>query len=189
MSLSAVVAGAAVPVALLLSGLQVWQSSYAAFTTQANGTATWTAGTVTITDDAPGSTLFTATDILPGDSGNRCVTVTFAGSADSDVRLYATASGALGTDLQLTVEQGTLAGADCSNDFTADSGAPVSSGTLSAFATAAFDYASGYGVWTPAALSGATKVYRLTWTLDPATPTSSQGASASATFTWESRNV
>ncbi|MDP9398640.1 MAG: hypothetical protein M3P96_12860 [Actinomycetota bacterium] len=75
--------------------------------TTANGPNTWSAGTVAISDDDTGSAMFTATALRPNDTGNKCILVTYNGSLAASVKLYAAATGTLGTYLDLTVQKGT----------------------------------------------------------------------------------
>ena len=81
---------AAVPAAFLLSGALVWEASYAAFTdTTSNDNNSWTAGSVTITDNDGGSALFTASGLVPGTTGARCITVTYSGTVTADIAMTA----------------------------------------------------------------------------------------------------
>ena len=71
---------AAVPVGLLASGLLIFTASYSAFSaTTTNGANSWSAGTVTISSN-PGTAMFTASGLKPGDTGTACVKVTHTGS-------------------------------------------------------------------------------------------------------------
>ena len=174
-----------VPLGLLISALLVWQTSTAAFSaTTANGSNSWAAGTVAISDDDNGSAMFSATGLKPGDTGTKCILVTYGGTLGSAVKLYGVASGGLAQYLDLTVEQGTGGTSSGCGSFAAES--TLYNGTLSGFATAAGTYASGLGSWTPGA-AGATKAYRFTYSLR--NDNAAQGLSASATFTWEAQNT
>ena len=85
------VAGAAIPAAVLASGAMVWQSSYSAFSaTSASPTNNWSAGTVALSDDDSNTALFTATNLKPGATGVKCIAVTSTGSLASTVKLYGT---------------------------------------------------------------------------------------------------
>ena len=65
---------AAVPAALLVSGLAVSQASYSAFSdSTTNPASTWAAGTVKLTNDSPATALFTASNLKPGDTGTKCL--------------------------------------------------------------------------------------------------------------------
>ena len=180
---------AAVPVALLLSSLFVWRASYAASSaTTSNGPNNWTAGAVSLSDDDTGSAMFTASDLKPGDTGSRCIVVTYGGSVASAVKLYASKTGTLGQYLDLTVQEGTggsyATGNPCSS-FT--STGTLYTGTVDGFAASSTNFASGVGTFAPTS-NGQTKAYRFTYTLQAATPGSAQGTTAGATFTWEAQS-
>ena len=85
-----------------------------------------------------------------------------------------------------TVELDDTGGYSGCSGFVAES-TPYS-GTLLDFTTTKVDYASGVGVWTPSG-SGQTRVYRVSYVLDPATPDSAEGTSAAVTLIWEAQNT
>lgn len=175
---------AAVPAALAVSAALVWQASTAAFNdTTDNGTNNWSAGTVVISDDDSGAAMFNATALKPGDTASRCIEVTYTGSLAASVKLYASASGTLGSYLDLTVQQGTGGTSGSCAGFTADS--TLYTGTLAGFASSASNYGSGVGTFAPTA-SGQKKSYRITYTVQD--NNAAQGTTASATFTWEAQN-
>jgi hypothetical protein len=105
-------AGAAI--GLLISVGVVWQSSQAAFTdTTTNPGNTWTAGSVTVTDDQNGTKVFNLSGLKPGDSGDACIVVTYAGTlTNSTVKFYVnnftdnSTGGAWGGGITLTVTTG-----------------------------------------------------------------------------------
>jgi hypothetical protein len=180
----------AVACAVLVATFLVLSVSRAAFIgTTSNEGNSLTSGTITLTDDDSGSTMFTVSNMMPGDSEVRCIVVTYSGvDADpSAVELYSggfTDSGDFASYLNLTVEEGTGgAFGDCSG-FTAEN-TIESGGTLAAFDAAHTDYASGVGVWDPAS-TPESKTYRFTIELDAGTPDTEQGESVTALiFTWE----
>ncbi len=184
------IAAAAVPAALLASGGLVWSASYSAFSaTTSNPTNNWTAGTVALTDSDAGTALFTATNLKPGATAAKCITVTSSGSLASTVKLYGTdyaTTKDLAGNLNLKVEEGTgSTSADCAS-FTAGGGAAIFDGTLTSFATKT-SFATGVGTWAPAA-GTQTKSYRVTYTLSAATPDTAQGGTAQVGLTWEAQN-
>jgi hypothetical protein len=183
------VAAAAVPAALLASGGLVWSASYSAFSaTTASPTNNWTAGTVALTDNDADTALFTASNLKPGATAARCITVTSSGSLASTVKLYGTEYATtkdLAGNLNLKVEEGSgSTNADCTG-FTA-AGAAIFDGTLSSFG-AKTSFATGVGSWTPAA-GTQTKSYRVTYVLNANTPDSAQGGTAKVGLTWEAQN-
>ena len=185
-----IVAAVAVPAALLASGGMVWAASYSAFSaTTSNPTNNWTAGTVALSDNDSETALFTATNLKPGSSAARCITVTSTGSLASTVKLYGTdyaTTNNLAANLNLKVEEGSgSTSADCTG-FTA-AGAAIFDGTLTSFSTTRTSFANGAGTWAPAA-GTQTKSYRVTYVLNANTPDSAQGGTARVGLTWEAQN-
>jgi hypothetical protein len=182
---------AVVPAALLVSGFAVSQASYSAFTsTTANPANNWSAGTVKLDNDAA-TALFTATNLKPGSTGFKCITVTSSGSLASAVKLYATApatSNALSSSIDLTITQGNGAGADCASFTPLATGSSVYSGTLAALSTANTNFANGLPTWAPTGAASEARTFKITYTLNAAAPDSTQGGTASVGFTWEAQN-
>jgi len=186
------------PVALMASGLLVWQSSYAAFNaTTDNPANNWTAGSVILGDDDGGSTaMFNASALKPGSTAAKCIVVTSTGTVASAVKLYATGhttsdpGTAFGTYITLSIQEvsggGTFASrsGECS---ALTSTATDFSGTLAAFAATNHTYGTGVSSWAPTGSGTATKTFRVTYTLDSGTPNSAQLGTASAGFTWEAQ--
>lgn len=179
-----VLAALAVLSGIAASSGVMWQASSAAFTgTTSNGANSWAAGTVSLTDDDSNGLLFSATNLKPGSTGVKCITVTYGGSSAAAVKLYGSAvTGTLGQYLNMVIEEGDGGTfADCTG-FASPS--TVYSGTLSNFGTTRTGFASGVGAFAPTAATQK-KTYRFTYTVDPATPNAAQGTSANATFVWE----
>jgi len=183
-----------IPVSIMVSGLLVWQASYAAFSsTTTNPTSNWTAGTVALTDDDSATALFTAASLKPGSTGTKCIVVTSAGTLASAVKLYGTTystTGALGSYVNLVIDEGT-GGTFASSGPTSCTGfsSPVNqfTGTLAAFASGNTNYASGVGAFAPTGSGSESKTYRIAYTIDAATPNSAQGGTAAMGFTWEAQ--
>ena len=151
--------------------------------------SSFSVGSVTLVDDDAAGSIFSVTNMTPGQTVTDCIMVTYQGTITnpSGVRVYSggyTDSGDLDTYLNLTIEEGTGGSfGDCTG-FTLEN-TIESGGTLSDFDTAHTNYATGAGVWDPAS-TPETKTYRITVELDPATPTAEQGESVTAlTLTWE----
>jgi hypothetical protein len=178
-----------VPVALIVSGLLVWQSSYAAFSsTTSNSTNNWTAGTVVLTDDDSNTAAFTAASLKPGQTGEKCIVVTSSGNLASTVKLYATTystTGALGSYIDLVIQEGT--GGSYSSCTGFSSAATHFTGTLAGFAAANTGFGNGLSSWAPAG-GTVTKTFRIAYTINASTPNSAQGGTAAAGFTWEAQN-
>lgn len=168
----------------------IMQTSRAAFTaTTDNTTNNFAGGTLALADDDTGSALFNVSDLVPGDSVQRCITVTYTGSITAsigDVRLYSsgyTDTGNFADYLDLVIDQGTGGSyADCTG-FTLGSNLVTS--TLTAFDTASSNYATGVSAFTPST-SPEARTYRVTATLNAATPDAEQGETVTGlVFTWE----
>ncbi|MFZ7087992.1 hypothetical protein [Curtobacterium sp. RRHDQ10] len=176
----------ALPVAVIASGIIVSTASYAAFTsTTENDGNSWTAGSIALADDDQGTAMFDASDLQPGSAGERCITVTSAGSLTNTVRLYtqnATTTAALADHLAVTVDHGTGGGfADCTG-FVEDGTAFT--GSLSDLTEQATDHASGIGQWTVPA-GGDERTYRIRYALSEDAPNTAQGGSAAVDLVWE----
>lgn len=65
------------------------------------------AGTVQLSDNDAGSALLSLSSAMPGASSTGCVLVTYGGTLDADLRLYASVTGDLAPYLTLTVTRGT----------------------------------------------------------------------------------
>ncbi|WP_051386008.1 TasA family protein [Actinokineospora inagensis] len=186
---SGVKAAAVVATGLVASALVIWFSSYAAFTaTTTNSGNSFSSGSVAISDDDSNGVLFSVSGLKPGDTGSKCIEVTYNGSVASSVKLYTTAAsytGTLGTYLDFTVKQGTGGTyADCTG-FVADSGGTIHNGTLAAFASSYTNFANGIGTWTPST-AGTKKTFQFTYTLQD--NNSAQNKSAGIGFTWEAQS-
>ncbi|MEO6713785.1 MAG: hypothetical protein ABIM89_10200 [Mycobacteriales bacterium] len=195
----AVAAIGAIPIGLLVSGMIVWQSSYAAFTAVADGGSnSWSTGTVALSGDdgsssggATGTAMFAPTNLRPGSTGSNCVEVSYNGTLAAAVKVYIkpgglTGSAALASQLDVTIAEGTGGAFNNCAGFTP--GATTFTGTLAGLAAASTNFGSGAGAWAPSA-SGQKQTYRVTYTLKSTAPTSVQGTSAGATVTWEAQNT
>ncbi len=184
----------AIPAALLISGIVVSQASYSAFnSTTSNPTNNWSAGTVALSDDDSNTAMFTATGLKPGSTGTKCIAVTSSGSLASDVNLYGTSeatTNALSTYIHLSIVQGTGGtSGSCTGFAPLATGSSLYNGTLANFATTSTNYATGLGTWAPTGTAPETRTYEFIYTVDAATPNTSQGGTASIGFTWEAQNV
>ncbi|MBL8928499.1 MAG: hypothetical protein JNL54_00100 [Kineosporiaceae bacterium] len=176
-----------VPLALLASSAVVYQASNAAFSaTTTNGANSWQSGSVALSDNDSGVAMFSVTGLSPGDTGEKCIVVTYGGSLNAAVTLYATSytDSGLGQYLDLTIQEGTGAQANCS-DFS--SSATLHNTDLDAFATTSTGFGTGVSSWAPAGGSAATKTFRFAWTLQD--DNGAMGKSSQVTFTWEAQNT
>jgi hypothetical protein len=177
-----------VPAALLLSGGFVYQASTAAFSaTTDNPNNQFQAGNVSLADDDTGSAMFNVSGMVPGSTGNRCIEVKYTGNVASTVALYGTSTGNLGQYLNVVVETGTGKNFASGDPCGALTGATqIYSGTLAALPSTFATGVPAASRWAPSA-NGATRVYKITYTL--ADNNSAQGQSANATFTWEAQSA
>ena len=188
----------AAPLAILLAGGLVWQSSYAAFTaTTRSAGNSWSTGSVALTDDDRGVAAFSATNLVPGGTGTKCIVVTSTASVPGEVRSYIanlTSSGAtLGDRITFKLESGTGGTFNDCAGFV-PSGAVEPSPAITALAAARHDFATGGHAWaTTGVASGESRTFRGTWTFDTTGLTQAQvdalqGSSLSADLVWEFRS-
>ncbi len=177
-------------VSLLAVSALVVNSSIAAFSSStSNSGNSFSTGTVDLVDNDVGAVMFSASNLVPGQSVTNCIVVTYQGTvADpAAVKFYSggyTDSGTVGSYLTLTVEEGT--GGTFGNCTGFTNQATIASGlTFAAFDTANVDYATGLGTWNPSS-TPVSKTYRITVQLAPTAPDTQQGKSVTAmTFAWE----
>ncbi|WP_395245291.1 hypothetical protein ACGGZK_05660 [Agromyces sp. MMS24-K17] len=163
--------------AVIVAGVLIYQASYSAFTAQTQtGSSTFSSGNVELSNDNEAESVFTATGLKPGASGSADVVVTYTGSLDATVRLYASSSTgdqtlADGLDLTITPK---VDGAAQGTPFT---------GTLAEF-QAITDWDSGI-LELPVSTGD-----QITYTVEyVVADTAEQGASADVTFVWEAQNT
>lgn len=188
-----VLATIATPLAIVAVGASVYQASYAAFTGQTRNSGNeWATGSVKLTDDDNGAARFTVTNMLPGDTQTKCITVTADASVPSTVKGYAlnpvTSTAGLENRVKVTIENGTGGSfADCTGFVV--SGTPlVADQTLSTIAQVN-SYAAGFGGWLVAP-GVSSRTYRMTWRFDTTGMTQQQidqlqGAKTGIDMQWE----
>ena len=161
-----------IAVAVIVAGVLIYQASFSAFTAQTGtGSSSFSTGSVSLTNDSEGTAVFTAEDLSPGSSDSADITVTYTGSLDSEVRLYAEVTGAtqtLADHLDFTIS-------------TPDGAATPWTGTLTEF-QALSDFASGILGLTMS--TDDTAVYTVEWEVADTAP---QNAEADVTFVWEAQ--
>jgi hypothetical protein len=188
----------AVATGVAASGTLVWSASNAAFTAQtANPSNTWTTAAIGLTDDDSSTAMFTLTNLVPGATDYRCITVTYTGNAAVApvVKVYASAltdtpvgpivggvpgtgTSTLGAYIKLKIEEsatgvgpGTFSGTDntgCVGWASTSVLLNDAAGTAANFRSTNSAYASGLGTW--AAATGTRRMYKVTYTLDTAVP-------------------
>ena len=169
--------------------------TFSAFSaTTVNSGNDFAAGTVYLTDNDAGSAMYNVSGQAPGAALVRCITVTYTGSLDADVKLYASAVGALGDYVDLEIEKGTGAvafGAGCAG-FSSDG--TIYNDTLGNFAATHTGWGNGLAV-NPGAqtewVQNDAVVFRFTLTLQDDNAANG-GAVALSTgahsYTWEAQN-
>jgi hypothetical protein len=180
----------AVAVSILLVSFLVASVSRAAFIQTADNSANVVgAGTIDLVDNDSGSVLFNVSTLVPGDTVENCIVVTYQGTvADpAAVKLYSggfTDSGDFADFLNITIEEGS---GGTFNNCTGFTSANVieSGGTLTGFDTTHSSYATGAGVWDPSGTPESV-TYKVTFELDSATTSAEEGEAVSdLIFTWE----
>jgi hypothetical protein len=159
----------AAPLAVLIAGGMVWQGSQAAFTAETrNAGSSWSSGNVTLTDDDRGAAAFTVENIVPGQTGQKCIVVTSNSNVAGEVRAYTanliTAKG-LEDRIYFDLEQGTGGSFNDCTGFTPTAN-EVPEYPLSTLATVNRDFTSGGASWKTAGTPGETQSYRGTWRFD-----------------------
>ncbi len=189
------VLGLAVPVSILAAAGLIVQSSYAAFTAETrNAGNNWSSGQVGITTDAAGAAMFTVTNLLPGQTGSKCIVVTTATSIPGEVRQYflnqvASQNGLMEQHLLITESEGTGGTFGSCDGYTPTLPLLLDAAPLASLQGAYGTYANGLGAWTAAAPT-ATKTYQITWLFDTTGLTEAQinsmmGMQTGLDFEWE----
>lgn len=189
-----------VPVALLASAGLVLHASAGAFSaTTSNPVDTWATGQVVLTDDdggnspTTGTAMFTATNLKPGSTGQKCITVQSTSTLPANMRLYTQASSTtngLATHIDLTIEEGTGGStssfATCTG-FTAAS--TFYTGTLANLTASQTSFATGIGSTALTGTPTEARRYRFTYTVNAATPNTAQSGTAQTTIVWEAQGT
>ncbi len=175
---------AAIAASLLLLTVLTTTRSQAAFTDSTDSAGnSWTAGSVTLTDDDSSTALFSYSGWTPTDTATNCIVVTYSGTVlPADIRLHATTTGGLDDYLDLTIELGTGGSFGNCAGFTPSS--TIFSNTLTNFATTHSAYGTGLAVFT-ASTNPTSQSLRVTTTLQD--NDAAQALSSTATFTWETQ--
>ncbi|PYI38976.1 hypothetical protein CVS30_06580 [Arthrobacter psychrolactophilus] len=184
---------AAAPVAIMIAGGMVWQGSQAAFTASTrNSGSSWATGNVTLSDDDLGAAAFTVENIVPGQSGQKCIVVTSQSNVPGVVKPYTqnliSAKG-LEDRIFFDLEQGTGGSFNDCTGFTPTSN-QVPEMSIAALAATVQDFATGGSVWNTTGTPGETRSYRGTWRFDTTGMSQSeinalQGARVGLDLVWE----
>lgn len=141
-------------------------------------------GTVVLTDDDAGNSLFTASGMSPGTPIVECISVTYSGTlVPADVRMYGVSTGALAPYLDTTIEIGTGGSfGDCTGFV---SSSTVFTGTLAAFSTVHTNWATGQNLFT--ATTNPT-LQTVRFTIDVQNDAAAQGLNSTADFIFEAQD-
>ena len=181
-----------IPAALVASGVAVGHASYSAYSaTTNNPTSNWRSGTVNLSDDDSQTALFSASNLKPGSTDSHCIAVTSTGSLPSAVKLYGTnysTTNNLASSINVKIEEGTGGTfASCTGFVAQTTGGTLFNDTLANF-SAKTNFANGLGDWAPTGTASETKVFKFTYTVDPAAPNTTQDGTAAIGLTWEDQN-
>ena len=173
-------------------GLVAGAGTFAAFSaTSVNAGNTFAAGTVALSDNDAGSSMYGVANRVPGDSVTTCIRVSYTGSLAADVKLYSlSAVDTVDQYLDLTVQKGSMPSGTAfpgCGGFSSES--TIFSGTVNGFKSSNGSYAAGIAA-NPASQTLCNQndslVYRFTVTLQNSLP--AQGLTSTTAFTWEARN-
>ncbi len=167
---------AATPLAVLLAGGLIYQSSQAAFSGQTrNSGNSWNSATVALSDDDAGAARFQAANLTPGQTETKCIRVTATTTVGGTVKAYMVNPVRSPQGVENYVKIGIRAGDG--GAFGSCSGFTATSTVLPATALKPLmdydTYEEGMDTWTvPAGTS--TRTYELTWRFDTTGLTQSQ---------------
>lgn len=199
-SLFKILGASSIPVAIVVSGLMVWNGSTAAFNgVTSNGPESWTAGSVSLTNNHAAA-LFSAANITPGYTETHCITVNSTATVPTQLKMYTaavTSSGPVSAPLlssYLNVQvmegsggtnsDGTPGGCTGFVPAAGQTTTPTFNGNLATFANSN-SFANGVGNF--ALPAGGSRQYQITVTLPSNTPNTLQSTLAGATFVWEAQ--
>src|SRR5450631_758594 len=134
------------PVAVLLAGLMVWSGSNAAFSSDTRNVGnSWETGSVALSNDSPGGVaMFQVQNVIPGQTGEKCIRVTATSSVPGLVKLYTANLGLNGLQdfVKVAIVQGTGGGSNSCTGFVAgtDPSATSASQSLTSLFAAANSY-------------------------------------------------
>ncbi len=166
---------AAAAAALLVSTLVVARSDAALLNDGTGNATTFEAGTIALSDDDNGRSLFDLSNMSPGNPSEQCITVGYEGSIlPVDVNMNVTAQGPLTNFLITRVERGTGGSFDDCSGFEADE--IVFEGSLSQLANAELTGAR--------VLNDGTQL-TFRFVFDLADEAGAIGAAASSSIVWE----
>lgn len=177
-------------VALALATAGIVGGSFAAWTTQTNNAGNQvTAGTIAISNSKSGTSVFTASNVVPGDTGSNTVSITNAGTVPMGVRLTQDSITSTGIEasLRLRIYDQTRnwcyypvsqAGACPGTGGVDGDGYGAWNASLTAAPIAATD---GSAQWP----AGQSHTFTVSWKLATSSPNSDQGKTGSFRLVWD----
>jgi hypothetical protein len=190
-----IAAYAATPLAILAAATLIFQSSYAAFNaTTRNSGNSWSTGQVDLTNDSNGSARFNVSNMVPGQTDTKCISVTANATVPGVVKGYVinpiTSTDHLENYIFVTASEGTGGGFGSCSGYT-----PIDTVVNNMSLATLFSYnsyATGLGNWSVAGNvpGGETRTYQITWTFNTTGLTqdqlnSLQGDTTGLDFQWE----
>lgn len=176
---SRLIAALAFVTGLLIAAVIILIVSRTTFTAQTSTEPnTWSTGTVVLTNDHSGSSVFNATNLKPGDTDTEVVQVQYTGSIAVDVHMYAesaVSSPSLADYIDLAVNAG--------NSPTGPFNQGTWTGTLTALQGLTFTDA--VLPWSTTGSGSESRYYQIQYTLNSGTPNAMQGQTTTSVFTWE----
>ncbi len=167
--------------ALLVTTLVIDRSASAIATAGTEAASSFTSGTITLTDDDAGRSLFQLDDMAPGRPTERCITVTYEGSIlPVDILLSARARGPLADHLELEVDEGVGGGFDSCEGFAARRA--LVDGTLDELSAQ-----TGHDPLLVGRILNRDEARTFRFRFDLADTSAALGLTASADFVWEVR--
>jgi len=174
----ALITGVITAALLALGTMSTTRAAFNATTTP--GTSSWGTGTVSVTANAGGSALFTATNLATGATNTNCLVITYTGSVTpADLRLWVSATGTMASGLDAVLDLGTGGSAGSCTGFVKSS--TLASDSLANLASSYSSFATGKALWTATA-TGQTRTLRVTTTVRDESAASSKAAAASITI-------
>lgn len=190
-----IVALVATPTAVLIAAAVIWQASSASFSgTTRNPGNNWSTGAVALSDDDTGSARFQVTEMVPGQSDSKCITVTATATVPGIVKGYTvnplTSPQGLEDHVLISIEYGSGGSFSSCTGFVSE-GVAVPETSLTNLA-AINNYENGSGNW-PVIAGTQSRTYEITWRFDTTGLTQSeldnlQGSQTGIDVQWELRS-
>jgi hypothetical protein len=181
------------PAAVVAAGAMVFHASFSAFSAETrNSGNSWSTGQVALTNDSAGTARFVVTNMLPGQTETKCISVTANVTVSGTVKGYAvnpvTSVQGLENHILLTAYSGTGGSFSSCSGFVANPTPEFQNITLATL-FAANSYANGIGGWNVSP-GTQTRTYQISWTFDSTGMTQDQldalqGAHTGVDFEWE----